>query len=144
MVLQRFRIHQTIKLYAILRAHKINHQKKQNMLIIEYPKWVVDHKNRYGEYPEEFQHMFEVQNSRALVLAKELHNSVVENPDYDIYLEKMDADMNDYERGTIIAISENRENFDYLYGTDVEYNYRGGFREIKVGKNFVLYGFEFD
>jgi len=114
------------------------------MLIIEYPNWVVDYKQRYGEYPEEFQHMFEQQNARALSLAKELKNAVVEHPNYQACVEKKDADIGDYEHGNIITISENREHFDYLYGTDVENEYRGGFREIKVGSDFVLYGLDFD
>lgn len=114
------------------------------MLIIEYPNWVVNYKENHGEYPEEFQHMFEQQNARASFLAEELKSKTSGHPDYQACVEKMDADIGSYESGSIISISENREHFDYLYGTDVEYQYRGGFREIKVGANFVLYGFDFD
>lgn len=74
----------------------------------------------------------------------QLRDKALEHPDYkhcEIAVDML-MDSSYYESGTIIGISPTREGFDDLY----EYSdlYRGGFEEIKVGNNFVIYGFEFD
>jgi hypothetical protein len=48
-----------------------------------------------------------------------------------------------YESGTICGISPTRAGFDNLHENYCDL-YRGGFREIKVGDLYVIYGFEFD
>jgi len=71
-------------------------------------------------------------------------SDIKNHPDYAICEEKVDALMcGDYhEAGAIVGISPTREGFDELYEDyDV---YRGSYCEIKVGDNYVIYGFEFD
>jgi hypothetical protein len=76
---------------------------------------------------------------------KSLRNIVQDHPKYCDYSITVDAlfDSSYYETGTIIAISPTREGFDDLHN---QYNhlYRGGFEEIKVGDDYIIYGFEFD
>jgi hypothetical protein len=49
----------------------------------------------------------------------------------------------DYESGTIVGISPNREGFDDLHENYTDM-YRGGFEETKIGDNYIIYGFDFD
>lgn len=67
------------------------------------------------------------------------------HPDYPIcriQVDMLTSKRGDHDYGYIIGISPTREGFDELY----KYSnmYRGGIEEIKVGANYVAYGFEFD
>lgn len=74
----------------------------------------------------------------------QLGKTIQKHPEYENCRIAVDAlmDFDYYESGTILLISPSREGFNDLY----EYSdlYRGGFEEIKVGNNYVIYGFEFD
>ena len=68
-----------------------------------------------------------------------------ENPNYSDYCITIDSmyDSCYYESGRLISISPTREGFDELY-EKYEYLYRGGYKEIKVGDDYIIYGFDFD
>ena len=76
---------------------------------------------------------------------KSLIEKVQNHPKYHEYLITVDSlfDSRYYETGTIIAISPTREGFDDLHENYRDL-YRGGYEEIKVGDNYIVYGFEFD
>ena len=116
------------------------------MLIIEFPQWVKEYKDQEYTWPLEYNNMAEEQNARSPFIANAMQTDALAHPNFEICKQAVDKCHNtyDYESGTIIGISEKRENFDFLYGTDVENNFRGGLREIKVGNLYVIYGFEFD
>lgn len=74
----------------------------------------------------------------------QLRSKVLEHPEYKNCEIAVDMLMRSdyYESGTILGISPTREGFDDLYNySDL---YRGGLYEIKVGDNYVIYGFDFD
>ena len=74
----------------------------------------------------------------------QLRSKVLEHPDYkncEIAVDML-MDSSCYECGIILGISPSREEFDDLY--DYSDLYRGGLCEIKVGNNYVIYGFDFD
>jgi len=115
------------------------------MLIIEFPQWVKEYKDREYTWPLEYNNIAEEQNARSAFIANAMQTDAVKHPNFEICKQAVDKSINTrYESGTIIGISEKRENFDFLYGTDVENNFRGGLREIKVGNLYIIYGFEFD
>lgn len=68
-----------------------------------------------------------------------------EHPNYKLYDSTVDSlmDSSNYESGTIVGISPTREGFNYLHENCSSF-FRGGFMEIKVGKDYIIYGFEFD
>ena len=72
-----------------------------------------------------------------------LRNNVLIHPNYTNCAIAVDMLMDDYDSGTVLGISPTREGFDELHE---EYSdmYRGGFEEIKVGNDYVIYGFDFD
>jgi len=116
------------------------------MLIIEFPQWVKKYKDQEGTWPLEYNNIAEEQNARSAFIANAMRTDAVKHPNFEICRQAVDKSIDTYryESGTIIGISESRKNFDFLYGTDVENNFRGGLREIKVGNLYVIYGFEFD
>ena len=75
-----------------------------------------------------------------------LLNNVKNHSDYQICQETVDSlySSSDYETGMVIGISSNREGFDEIYDMKYDSYFRGGCMEIKVGDNYVIYGFDFD
>jgi hypothetical protein len=73
-----------------------------------------------------------------------LKKSIQEHPMYQICKESVDRglEIDSYESGDILGISKTREGFDALY--EYSHCYRGGLMEIKVGEQYVIYGFDFD
>ena len=76
---------------------------------------------------------------------KYLREIVQDHPKYREYSITVDSlfDLSYYETGTIISISPTREGFDDLHENYREL-YRGGYEEIKVGDDYIIYGFDFD
>lgn len=115
------------------------------MLIIEFPQWVKEYKDREYTWPLEYNGMAEEQNARSAFIANAMQTDAVKHPNFEICKQAVDKSINTrYESGTIIGISKNRENFDFLYGTDVENNFNGGLLETKVGDFYIIYGLDFD
>jgi hypothetical protein len=116
------------------------------MLIIDFPKWAFDYRAVNGTFPGEYQGYAYLQNKDCFKLMESMQEDARSNESYEACREFVDrsVDSYNYEQGTIVGISKNRENFDNLYGTDAENHFRGGFRECKVGDNYVIYGFDFD
>jgi hypothetical protein len=115
------------------------------MLIIEFPQWVKEYKDREYTWPLEYNGMAEEQNARSAFIANAMQTDALKHPNFEICKQAVDKSINTrYESGTIIGISKNRENFDFLYGTDVENNFRGGLLETKVGDFYIIYGLDFD
>ena len=75
----------------------------------------------------------------------QLRSKALEHSNYENCKIAVDMLMDSYyyESGTIIGISSTREGFDDLHENYSDM-YRGGFEEIKVGNDYVIYGFEFD
>jgi hypothetical protein len=74
-----------------------------------------------------------------------LRNKALTHPNYlncSIAVDML-MDSSYYESGTIVGISPTRKGFDNLHENYCDL-YRGGFGEIKVGNDYVIYGFEFD
>lgn len=115
-------------------------------MIINFPSWVVQYKEKHGEYPEEYQQIFEQENARSMFLMCEMREAALEHPEYRNCVEVVDStlDSDNYESADIIGISETRENFDNLYMTAAEYEFNGGLVETKIGSNYVMYGFNRD
>ena len=67
------------------------------------------------------------------------------HPNYDDYFITVDSlmDRGYYDSGDIISICPQRIGFDNLHELYSDL-YRGGFKEIKVGDDYIIYGFEFD
>jgi hypothetical protein len=116
------------------------------MLIIEFPQWVKEYKDREYTWPLEYNGMAEEQNARSAFITNAMQTDALAHPNFEICKQAVDKHINTqyYESGTIIGISDNRKNFDFLYGTDVENNFRGGLLETKVGDFYIIYGLDFD
>jgi hypothetical protein len=116
------------------------------MLIIEFPQWVKKYKDQEGTWPLEYNGMAEEQNTRSAFIANAMQTDALAHPNFEICKQAVDKchSTYNYESRIIIGISEKRENFDFLYGTDVENNFRGGLLETKVGDFYIIYGLDFD
>lgn len=114
--------------------------------IVNFPAWVETYKSRHGVYPTEYQELADEQSAASISLLNEMMEASKKHPDYEIIKETVDSQLDTYhyESGTIVGISKDRLNFDNLYLTPAEWEFRGGFRETKIGNHYVIYGFDFD
>lgn len=86
---------------------------------------------------------YQIKRQKDLETIKQLSCEVVKHPNIDNIILFVNRNMNGYyESASILMISKDRFDFDQYY--DLEYIYRGGFVETKLGENYILYGFNYD